>query len=140
MKKELIDMETGELTPAIAADGGRIPPPAATIADTIRLLADGQFDADVSAETRSLIQKMEAHGFLNKGVAKGQIVITLDIAMSNGAHVITPSYKIKRPVQKQIGTLLFALDDGRLSRNPQGQGSLYGVREVTGAPVEVRTV
>lgn len=130
-------MEEREQTRAV--DGGRLPPPAANIADTIRLLGDGQFDADVSAEARALIRKMEEHGHHNKGLSKGKIVITLDIKLSNGAHVIKPSFKVVAPVQEQPGTLLFALDDGRLSRNPQGQGQMFGVRDVTDAR-ETRSV
>lgn len=122
-----------------AADGGRLPPPAANVADTIRLLGDGQFDADVSSELRALVRKMEAHGFHNKGVSKGKVVITLDIKLSNGAHVIKPSFKVVAPVQEQPGTLLFALDDGRLSRNPQGQGQMFGIRDVNDAR-ETRSV
>lgn len=123
----------------VAADGGRIPPPAANVADTIRLLGDGQFDMDVSAELRALIRKMEAYAFGNKGVSKGVLTIKLDIKLSNGAHVIKPSFKITAPEPEQPGTLLFALEDGRLSRNPQGQGSMFGIREVTDAR-ETRSV
>lgn len=133
------DPVTGEIIEARAADGYRLPPPAATLADTIRLLADGQFDADVSSELRELIRKMEAHAFQNKMIAKGQLTITLDITLSNGAHVIAPSFKIKTPVAKQPGTLLFAFEDGRLSRNPPGQGAFFGIRSVDGAD-EIRDV
>lgn len=134
---EQVNPETGEIT-EVAADGGRVAPRAATIADTIRLLADGQFDADVSDEVRKLIRSMEHHAYLNKGASKGQITITLDLSLANGAHVVTPSYKVKLPVLKQPGTLLFADEDGRLGRNPPGQGVLYGVREVTSSPREIR--
>ncbi|MGL5735476.1 MAG: hypothetical protein ACRCYS_11470 [Beijerinckiaceae bacterium] len=137
--EEDYDPETGEIIESRTADGGRLPPPAATVADTIRLLADGQFDADISHELRELVRKMEAHAFSNKAIAKGKLTITLDITLANGAHVVTPSYKVTAPVQKQPGTLLFAFEDGRLSRNPPGQGALFGIRTVDG-PREVRNV
>lgn len=134
------DPVTGEIIEGRAADGSRLPPPAATIADTLRLLADGQFDADASAELRELIRKMEEHAFNQRGgVVKGQLTITLDIALANGAHVVTPSFKVKAPVPKQPGTLLFAFEDGRLSRNPPGQGALFGLHAVDG-PRDVVTV
>lgn len=135
------DPETGEIIEEVrAADGARLPPPAATVADTLRLLADGQFDADVSAELRELIRKMEVHAFnTHGGVVKGQLSITLDITLANGAHVVTPSFKVKTPVPKQPGTLLFAFEDGRLSRNPPGQGALFGLQAVE-SPREVRSV
>lgn len=141
MPDEVYDAATGELPPRErAADGGRVPPPTATVADTIRLLADGQFDADISHDLRELIRKMEAHAFGNKGRAKGKLVITLDIELANGAHVVVPSAKVTMPVAKQPGTLLFAFEDGRLSRNPPGQRQLFGVREVTSTPEQVRQV
>lgn len=123
--------ENGRQDENRAADGGLVPPPAATIADTIRLLADGQFDADVSAELRELIRRMEAFAFSSKGGAKGKLSITLDIKLENGAHVITPSFKVTAPQAKQPGTLLFAFEDGRLSRNPPGQRQLFAPRDVS---------
>ena len=130
------DRETGEVIDAHRVDGEHVaggcpmPRKAVTIADTIRLLNDGQFDADASAELRELIKKMEAYGFLNKGVAKGKLVLTLDIALANGAHVVVPSIKVTAPVPKVAGTLLFAHEDGGLSRNPPGQGAFFGLKSV----------
>lgn len=149
MKPEPYDPETGEVLGQTvearkletqAADGRPMPRKAVTIADTLRLLNDGQFDADASGELRDLIQAMEAHGFLNKGVSKGQITITLDISLANGAHVVVPSVKVKKPQIKVPGTLLFAHEDGGLSRNPPGQGAFFGVREVTDQSQPVRSV
>lgn len=133
------DPVTGEVIEGRAADGSRLPPAAATVADTLRLLADGQFDADVSAALRELVRKMESHAFSNKAVAKGRLQITLDITLANGAHVVVPSFKVTAPVAKQPGTLLFAFEDGRLSRNPPGQGALFGLQVVEG-PREERSV
>lgn len=150
MKPETYDPNTGELSgrtidapraPADnAADGRPMPRKAVTIADTLRLLNDGQFDHDASGELRELIQAMEAHGFVNKGVSKGQITIVLDVSLANGAHVVTPSVKVKKPQVKQPGTLLFAHEDGGLSRNPPGQGAFFGVREVTDQSAPIRSV
>lgn len=144
MKPEPYDPETGEVVEAhkveSAADGRPMPRKAVTIADTLRLLNDGQFDADASAELRELILKMEAHGFVNKGVSKGKIVITLDVILANGAHVVTPSVSVKAPQMKVAGTLLFAHEDGGLSRNPPGQGAFFGVREVTDTRGPARSV
>ena len=44
MMTEPHDPDTGEILSSRAADGSRLPPPSATLADTIRLLNDGQFD------------------------------------------------------------------------------------------------
>lgn len=121
------DPETGEVT-ELAADNLPMPRPAVTIADTIKLLEDGQFDADASLLLKELVQKMEAHAFTNRGVSKGKMSIELDLTMANGAITVVPSIKRKIPEPKHMGTVLFAHEDGRLSRNPPGQGALFGER------------
>lgn len=130
MPDEAFDPATGEVLTSRAADGSRIPPPSATLADTIRLLNDGQFDLDASAELRELVQKIADHADNAKGVAKGSITIKLDIKMMNGAHVVTPVLKVTSPTPDQPGTLLFSDDDGRLSRNRPDQGVFFGTRMV----------
>ena len=130
MPEEEFDPKTGEVLSTRAADGSRLPPPSATLADTIRLLNDGQFDLDASAELRELVTKIADHAENAKGVAKGSLTIKLDIKMMNGAHVVTPTMKVSAPVPDQPGTLLFSDDDGRLSRNRPDQGVFFGTRMV----------
>lgn len=130
MTEEAYDRDTGEILSSRAADGSRLPPPSATFADTIRLLNDGQFDLDASAELRELVTKIADHADNAKGVAKGSIAIKLEIKMMNGAHVVTPSLKIVAPTPDQPGTLLFSDDEGRLSRNRPDQGVFFGTRVV----------
>ena len=129
--EEEYDRSTGEILSTRAADGSRLPPPSATLADTIRLLNDGQFALDASAELRELVTKIADHAEQAKGAAKGSITIKLDIRMMNGAHIVTPSLKITAPVPDQPGTLLFSDDDGRLSRNRPDQGVFFGARVVS---------
>ena len=131
MPEEAFDPKTGEVLSTHAADGSRRPPPSATFADTIRLLNDGQFDMDASAELRELVQKIADHADNAKGVAKGSISIKLDIKMMNGAHVVTPTLKVTAPTPDQPGTLLFSDDDGRLSRDRPDQGIFFGARVVS---------
>jgi hypothetical protein len=130
MAEEEFDRSTGEILSSRAADGRPLPPAAATLADTIRLLNDGQFDLDASAELRELVRKIADHAENAKGVAKGSISIKLDIKMMNGAHVVTPTLKISAPTPDQPGTLLFSDNDGRLSRNRPDQGVFFGARVV----------
>jgi len=130
MPDEKHDPDTGETLSTRAADGSRLSPPSATMADTIRLLNDGQFDLDASAELRELVRKIADHAENAKGVAKGSIAIKLDIKMMNGAHVVTPTLKVVAPTPDQPGTLLFSDDDGRLSRNRPDQGVFFGTRMV----------
>lgn len=126
------DPVTGEVTgdTELAADNRPVPRKAVTISQTLGLLEDGQFDADASALLRELIGKMEAHAFTNRGVSKGKISIELDLTLANGAFTVVPSIKRKIPEPKHLGTVMFAHEDGSLSRNPPGQGALFGVRAV----------
>lgn len=148
MAEEEYDQTTGELSPKGApdldkryADGTRRAPPSATLADTIRLLNDGQFDLDASAELRELVAKIQDQADQAKGVAKGSITIKLDIKMMNGAHIVTPSLKVVAPTPDQPGTLLFADDDGRLSRDRPDQGAFFGTRVVSdNSAREIRSV
>lgn len=141
MPEEAFDQETGEILSTRAADGSRRPPPSATLADTIRLLNDGQFDLDASAELRELICKISNHAANAKGAASGSITIKLKIKMMNGAHVVTPEIKVVAPTPDQPGTLLFSDDDGRLSRDRPDQGVFFGVRTVAdNAGRDVRSV
>ena len=141
MAEEAFDPGTGEILSSRAADGSRLPPPSATVADTIRLLNDGQFDLDASAELRELVRKLSDHADNAKGVAKGSLTIKLDIKMMNGAHVVTPTLKMTAPTPDQPGTLLFSDSDGRLSRNRPDQGVFFGTRVVAdNAARDVRSV
>lgn len=138
---EAFDQETGEILSTRAADGTRLQPPSATMADTIRLLNDGQFDLDASAELRELVRKISDHAENAKGVAGGSISIKLNIKMMNGAHVVTPVLKVTAPTPDQPGTLLFSDDDGRLSRNRPDQGVFFGTRVVSDNTArEVRSI
>jgi len=132
------DPETGEVV-EVAADNMPVPRKAVTVADTLRLLEDGQFDMDASLLLRELVRKMEEHAFTNRGVSKGKMSIELDLTLANGAFTIVPSIKRKIPEPKHMGTVMFAHEDGGLSRNPPGQGALFGARAI-GERRETRTI
>lgn len=134
------DPETGEILsdsddggydalPTRAADGGAVAKRSGHLSDVLRMLEDGQFNADVSADMRDLAKQMEAHAHNNKGNAKGKLVIELDFMLGNGIFVITPSHKIKAPVQKRLGTALFLGESGSFGRNPPGQSAMFGDRK-----------
>lgn len=113
----------------VAADGGPIAKRSGHVSDVLRMLEDGQFNADVSEVMRELGKALEAHAHNNKGVAKGKLSIELDFTLANGIFVITPSHKVKKPEAKRIGTALFLGENGSLGRNPPGQGAIFGDRK-----------
>lgn len=116
--------------PTRAADGGAVAKRSGYVSDVLRMLEDGQFNADVSGELRKLAEKMESHAHNNKGLAKGKLVIELDLTLANQVFTIVPSSKVKAPVEKRIGTALFLGENGSLGRNPPGQGAMFGGRKV----------
>lgn len=110
---ERIDSSTGEVLsddddggynalPTRAADGGPVAKRSGHVSDILRMLEDGQFNADVSVDMRELAKAMEAHAHNNKGVAKGKLTLELDFSLANGVFVITPSHKVKAPVHKRM--------------------------------------
>jgi hypothetical protein len=113
-----------------AADGFPVPKTAQAASQMLRLLEEGQFDAEVSHDMRDLVCAMEAHAHNNKGIAKGKLLIEVDLTLANGVFVATGAHKVKKPVQKRMGTALFARDNGALGRNPPGQSVLFGSRDI----------
>jgi len=135
---EQVNPETGEIVEddrgldarsITAADGGPVAKRSGHVSDVLRMLEDGQFNADASEAMRELVRMMEAHAHNNKGAAKGKVTIELDMTLANGVFVLTPAYKVKAPVQKRLGTALFAGDTGSLGRNPPGQKAMFGDRQ-----------
>lgn len=113
----------------VAADNKPVAKRSGHLSDVLRMLEDGQFNADVSADMRDLAVAMEAHAHNNKGQAKGSITLKFDFVRANGMFVITPSHTVKKPVQKRDGTALFLGEDKSLGRNPVGQSALFGDRK-----------
>jgi hypothetical protein len=134
-----IDQSTGEILsdddelgvnalPTQAADGGLVARRSGHVSDVLRMLEEGQFNADVSDEMRGLAEALKAHAANNKGSAKGSLTIKLDFSMANGLVVVTPSSTVKKPVQKRDGTALFLGDNNSLGRNPPNQAAMFGDR------------
>lgn len=134
------DPDTGEVlegTPASqqiveqrehAADGKPVPARSRAASNVLKMIDDGEFDAELSHEMRDLLKQLETHAHNNKGQAKGEIDIKLKFSLANGMLVIVPDMKIKRPVEKRGGTALFIGEDGSLGRNPVGQQQFFGSR------------
>ena len=132
------DPETGEIPASQqvidapvrehAADGLPVPARSRAASNLIKMLDDGEFDAELSQRMRGLFKKMEAHAHRNKGQAKGEINLALKMHLANGMLVITPDYKVKEPVEKRGGTALFIGEDMSVGRNPAGQSAMFGSR------------
>ena len=138
---ETHNLETGEvLSPSddsgddarnvVAADGGTQPKRSGYLSDVIRMLDEGQFNADASEDMRELSAFLHTHAKNNKGKAKGTITITLDFVVANSAMVVVPKHTVKKPVEKRDGTMLFLAENGSLGINPPSQMPMFGNRQV----------
>lgn len=147
------DPETGELRePASqqiieangrehAADGLPVPSRSRAASNLVKMLEDGEFDAELSADMRALFRKLETHAHNNKGQAKGKITITLDMHLAHGTLVVTPDHKVVAPKQKRDATALFIGEDGSAGRNPPNQSQMFGSRaKDPDAPRETRDI
>lgn len=124
-----------------AADGLPVPARSRAASNLLKMLEDGDFDSEVSAQMRGLFKTLEAHAHNNKGQAKGRITLTLDMHLAHGMLVVTPDYKIKEPIQKRGGTSLFIGEDGSAGRNPPNQSAMFGSRaRDPDAPTETRDI
>lgn len=108
------------------SNGQVVPRQGRDAASVIAMLEDGQFNADVAVDMRDLVSAMEVHAHNNKGVAKGKLTIELDLTLANGVFVLVGGHKVKKPVEKRLGTALFAREDGALGRSPAGQYQSLG--------------
>ena len=73
------DPETGEVFEERAADGTRRHPAASVLSDLIKMLKDGQFDADSAEPLREFASKLEAVGMDTDRKAKGTITLKIEV-------------------------------------------------------------
>ena len=117
-----------------AADGRALTPPAASIADFLRFLEDGQFNLDAGGDLRELVQAMRMVASNSNGKAKGKITLTIDLVMEGNAVFIRADSKTKAPAMPRAKTLAFPMQDGRLSPHPENQGVFFGDVKVVNTP------
>lgn len=134
-----IDPQTGEVIGPQAADGSRSMPAAHSLADFLRMLNQGEFDAEVSDALIAHNEEIE-NIVLNQGVAakiKSKLTITVDIERTaDGFYLLSPDFAIKMPKIKRQRTLSYLTGDNKFTPNAPRQGQLFGqIRDVTPARV-----
>lgn len=120
LEHALVDQET------VAADNLPVPKRSRSASNVLAMLDDGEFNADLSEAIHELLKQIEGHAHRNKGQAKGQVDVKLQLSYANGMLVIVPDFKVKAPVEKRGGTALFIGEDMSLGRNPPGQRAMFG--------------
>lgn len=119
--------------PIMAADGGRLHPTANSLADFVRFIEDGQFDADVTYDLRELAADMENLFMAQGGKLKATLTIKIDLTREvEGFYVLAASHTVKKPTENRKRSVAWLTDDNLFTPNKPGQGALFGtVRDVT---------
>lgn len=126
----LVDPEN---PPLRAADGSPIPPAANSFSDFIRFQEDGQLNAELTEELKSMAHDMMATAIESGGKAKGKLSLTFDFALEGKVFTIASKFKIDVPEAKRPKSVMWATEDGRFTPSNPFQGNLFGVREVRGS-------
>lgn len=117
----------------IAADGGRLHPTANSLADFIRMIEDGQFDADVTYDMREMATEIEnlfaAHGGKLKATVDIKIELTREV---DGFYLIAAKHKIKMPEPARKRSVAWLTEENLFTPQMPRQGALFGtVRDVS---------
>ncbi len=125
-------------TETAAADGGRVPGACNTLAEFIRSLEDGQFDADCYEALKDLAATLCDVAFQAGGKAKAKFTITLDFVQEGGVTAIKSAFKSSLPPDVRAKSILFLTPDNRFTRVRPGQHELFGIRDVSSSAQPLR--
>lgn len=130
--EQVID-QGGTVDSLIAADGGRLHPTCNSLADFVRMLEDGQFDADVTSDLRDLAEALEDLFMAQGGKLKATLNIKIELTREiDGYYLIAASHSIKKPTENRKRSLAWLTDNNLFTPNKPNQGSLFGtVRDVS---------
>lgn len=117
--------------PTRAADGGHVPGACNTMAEFIRGLEDGQFDADAYEALRELAAAMQEHAWRNGGKSKGKLTITVDFTQDGGVTQMKSAFKTSPPELPRAKSIMWLTEDNRFTRSRPGQNELFGIRDVS---------
>jgi hypothetical protein len=101
--------------------------PLTTFTETLDELRRGKLTADLTAELTGLVAAVREHG------TAGKLTLTLTVAPAASGEVaaliITDQITIKPPKIAKQATILYASDNGTLSKNDPRQPELLNLRE-----------
>lgn len=116
----------------VAADGNRLHPTANTLADFVRMVEDGQFDADVTHDLREMAAEIENRMAMESGKLKAVLTLKFELTREpDGFYRIAASHTIKLPPQARKRSLAWLTHDNLFTPQMPNQGSLFGVRDVS---------
>jgi hypothetical protein len=146
MVEEEHDAITGEVLPPPekAADGGALPRPARTFGEFMRMLNNGQFDADVMDDLKDAAAELQDIAASSGGKAKGKLTITIDLEVESdgdgAAFFLRGNHKIALPVAKRGRSVAWVNDQNDFVANKPRQGQLFSQPRDVGGARPVRSV
>lgn len=115
----------------VAADGGRLHPTAHTLADFVRMVEDGQFDADVTHDMREMAVELENMFMAQGGKLKATITLKFELTREiDGYYLIAGTHSIKLPKVNRKRSLAWLTQDNLFTPQMPNQGQFFGVRDV----------
>lgn len=114
-----------------AADGGHVPGACNSAGEFISSLEDGYFDNDLHQALRELSAKLNDHAGAN-GVATGSVTISINFKQDGDVTEIKAAFKVKPPEERRPRSIMWTTEDNRFTRTRPHQGTLFGIRDVTG--------
>lgn len=123
----------------LAADGNRLHPTANTLADFVRMVEDGQFDADVTHDMREMAAEIENRMAMEGGKLKATLTLKFELTREpDGFYRIAASHTIKLPTLARKRSLAWLTQDNLFTPQMPNQGSLFGVRDVSARRMDRR--
>ena len=123
--------------PPRAADGAALRPAASTLGEFIRLIEDGDFDAECYDDLKEMQTDMHNCATAGNGIANGELTIKIKFKLEGAVFHIAAAHAIKTDKPKRPRSVMWCLPDGRFTPHKPYQGELFGVRDVSGS-TEVR--
>lgn len=121
-----------------AADGRRLYPAANTLADFVRMIENGQFDADVATALRDLAEYMEEMYAATGSKLKADVTIKIGFTRDpDGFYRLSGDFSVKKPKLPRKSSLAWLTPDNLFTPNQPNQGVLFGTVRDVSAPARV---
>ena len=115
--------------PAIAADGGLIPPAARNFDAFVRMCEDGALNAALSDHLQEINAKLNDYAMTYGGVPKASLKLEFKFQLKGGIFEIDTGVKVTLPDEPRGRTIAWSTQDNHFTPSNPKQGALFGVRD-----------
>jgi hypothetical protein len=106
-------------------------------------LSRGSLNDEATDQLRELVKEMTRIAETSGGKPKGKLVLTINLMLDRGIMDVDPKLTVTRPTPVRARSVMYALADGRLSKNDVRQNELAlssgGVKDGTPDVKDIRT-